>query len=560
MSVLQGRTCQTGLPFRQDCAPLQEEMMRNLPTTPIDIDTLVSELTNHPDKDFVSYLTNGLRYGFNTGLLSRPQVPYICKNLMTAKKDPTAVKELIHTELSKGFLLGPFERIPYQIYRINPVGVAQHKYSQKKRLIVDLSAPHNNDDHPSLNSLIDKESHSLQYVKIDDAIKIIKQLGPGALLIKTDISDAFKLLPIHPDLWPFHGISHDGFYYFYTRLVFGSRSSPKIFDTLSEAICWIAQHNYGIENLLHLLDDFLVIVPPCINATTVKETFLNIFHKLKVPIALHKTDGPATALEYLGVILDSANMEARLPVDKVKRIQDTLALYVKRKTCTKREILSLLGHMNFASRVVRPGRAFVSHLIALSTTVTELHHHITLNAAVRSDLKMWALFLEQWNCASFFLDEAISPASKLQIYTDATPTAFGGFFNKHWFQGHFPGEFMKEQQSMALCELYPIVMACVLWGSQWSQKRILFHCDNMATVQIITKGRSKVPSIMKLMRRLTYHCAIHNFVILAQHIPGKQNLIADALSRFQMTTFRKLAPLADETPTACVPLQHLMMD
>ena len=46
---------------------------------------------------------------------------------------------------------------------------------------------------------------------------------------------------------------------FYTRLDFGSCSTPKIFDWLSQAICWIAQHNYGINFFLHLLDDFLTI-------------------------------------------------------------------------------------------------------------------------------------------------------------------------------------------------------------------------------------------------------------------------------------------------------------
>ena len=43
---------------------------------------------------------------------------------------------------------------------------------------------------------------------------------------------------------------------FYTRLVFGSRSSPKSFDTLSEAVCWILQNYYDVESVLHLLDEF----------------------------------------------------------------------------------------------------------------------------------------------------------------------------------------------------------------------------------------------------------------------------------------------------------------
>jgi hypothetical protein len=252
-------------------------------------------------------------------------------------------------------------------------------------------------------------------------------------------------------------------------------------------------------------------------------------------------------------------MEARLPQAKVIRIANILQQFANRKTCTKKDLLSLLGHMNFASRVIRPGRSFVSHLIALSTTVSENHHYVTLSAAVRSDLNMWSLFLRQWNGASFFLDDDITMAADLCIYTDATPTSFGGFYANKWFQDYFPPAFFQEQQSMALCELYPIVMAAVLWGNHWAQKRILFYCDNEATVQIINKGRSKVPSIMNLMRRLTYHSALCNFLIHAKHIPGKTNHIADAISRFQMPRFRCLAPQAEILPTPCLPLEALTM-
>jgi hypothetical protein len=184
------------------------------PSTPINISLLQSQLASHPDKQFVDYLISGLENGFDTGFQELPSQPLVCKNLQSANKDPKAVSLLIQKEVQKGFLQGPFDNIPFNSYRINPVGLAEHKYSKKQRLIVDMSAPHNNPSHPSLNSLIDKETHSLQYVKIDDAIRIIKSLGPGSLLIKTDISDAFKLLPIRPDLWPYHGISWEKFFFF----------------------------------------------------------------------------------------------------------------------------------------------------------------------------------------------------------------------------------------------------------------------------------------------------------------------------------------------------------
>lgn len=45
-----------------------------------------------------------------------------------------------------------------------------------------------------------------------------------------------------------------------------------------------------------------------------------IFKRLNVPIAAHKTMGPLTCIEYLGIILDTDKLEARLPQEKVNRI------------------------------------------------------------------------------------------------------------------------------------------------------------------------------------------------------------------------------------------------
>ena len=414
---------------------------------------------------------------------------------------------------------------------------------------------------PSLNDLIDKNEFSLQYVTIDDAIKLIKKLGKNTWLMKTDITDAFKLIPIKEYLWPYHGIHWNNEFYFFTRLVFGSRSSPKIFDQLSSTICWIVQNNYNIEHILHLLDDFLILEPEHANAKKTMDTIISIFEKLGIPLAPHKTVGPVTVIEYLGVILDSEKMEARLPREKILRILEIMNCYVKRKSVTKREILQLLGHMNFACRIIVPARSFVSHLITLSKSVKKLHHFVALNKGCRAELSMWSEFLQNWNGISFFLNDDIINSADLQLYTDATPTGFGGFFQNKWFQGTFPSEVQQEELSMAFCELYPIVMACVLWGHSWARKRILFHCDNLATVEIIKKGRSKIPSIMKLMRMLTLNSATHNFIIHAEHIKGVNNNIADSISRFQMNRFRTLAPYADipVLPTKCLSPQEVLM-
>lgn len=232
------------------------------------------------------------------------QQPLNVKNLMSARSQPHTDQEIIEQEKQKGFLIGPFDSSPYPIYCINPVGIIEGKYSWKNRLIADLSAPHNNQEHSSLNSMIDKREFALKYVKVEVAIMTIWKAGRGAWWCKFDIWDAFKMIPIHPSLWPYHGIKWNNLYYFYVHLVFGSRSSPKIFTKLLQAISWIVMSKYGIDNLLYLLDNFLTNDHPHHMPDRTMAIMTMLFSHLGIPFASYKTLGPTTCLEYLGVLLD----------------------------------------------------------------------------------------------------------------------------------------------------------------------------------------------------------------------------------------------------------------
>ena len=177
---------------------------------------------------------------------------------------------------------------------------------------------------------------------------------------------------------------------------------------------------------------------------------------------------------------------------------------------------------------------------------------------------MWQEFLCNWNGISIFIDPQFTPAPDLELYTDASGTVgYGGFFQGHWFQGRWPTGLTVEdnpENSMALLELIPIVIAAHLWGPLWSGKRILLHCDNYATVYIIRKARSRSRNINRVIRMLTLTSVYNQFQISAEYIPSKDNDISDALSRFQNERFRRLAPHADNHPTP-IPdslLQELM--
>ena len=99
---------------------------------------------------------------------------------------------------------------------------------------------------------------------------------------------------------------------------------------------------------------------------------------LGVPIAKLKLEGPVTVLVFLGILLDSAAFEIMLPQDKLVCLQALIWSWCTKKSCTKRELLSLIGNLQHACRVVPPGRSFLRRMIELSTKVKELHHHIRI--------------------------------------------------------------------------------------------------------------------------------------------------------------------------------------
>ena len=521
-------------------------------TTPIDIDRLALELRAHPHRAFVDYLLSGLRHGFHTGIEALPHISQQGLNLRSARRFPTLVTQLLQDEVASGFLLGPFPASPFSVFRISPLGLVFGKYSGKPRLILDLSWPHDDPVVASINDLIDKDACSMLYATIDQAIRQILVTGRDAFLCKCDIASAFKLLPIHPSLVPFYGCSWEGQYYFFVRLPFGGRSSTRIFDCLSQALEWILCTNYHIAYCQHLLDDFLTVDPTATAGLRTMAVLSLVFNRLRIPLSSSKTVGPVRSLEYLGIVLDTHAFESRIPDAKILRMRALLRDFSTRKRCTKRELLQLLGHFNFATRVIIQGRSFLSYLFQLSCSVDALHLHVRFSKEARLDLSMWDHFLSNWNGHSLFLDSSLITNVDLRLFTDAAGGfGYGGIFGSQWFSALWSPEFLRlagSTRNSSLIELVPIVAAAWLWGRGWSRQRIVLYCDNLALVYVLNKRRSSDPTTMLFIRRLTLLSMQYHFHLLAMHIVGTSNTIADALSRQQWARFRSLAPWAEPTP------------
>ncbi|VDI51276.1 Hypothetical predicted protein [Mytilus galloprovincialis] len=93
------------------------------------------------------------------------------------------------------------------------------------------------------------------------------------------------------------------------------------------------------------------------------------------------------------IITDTVNMQARLPQDKIVRITDFIKTMIHKRTCNRKDLEQLMGHLNIASRVILPGRAFVTYLYKLMSTVKESYYYVHLNKECKTNWNGINLFL-----------------------------------------------------------------------------------------------------------------------------------------------------------------------
>ena len=95
----------------------------------------------------------------------------------------------------------------------------------KWRMIVDLSSPRGS----SINDGISSDVASLQYTSIDDLAALVVSQGKGSYLVKADIQEAYRMVPVHLEDQHLLGVKWNGAVFIDKVLPFGLRSAPKIF-------------------------------------------------------------------------------------------------------------------------------------------------------------------------------------------------------------------------------------------------------------------------------------------------------------------------------------------
>jgi hypothetical protein len=504
------------------------------------------------DTTKTKYLVDGFRDGFR--LFMDRSVKQACHDRITtnslfktnhksATDNPDSVVQKIIKEVQAKLMIGPFPHPVFSHYIVSPLGLVKKKQPGKFRVIHDLSSPFRG---VSVNSCIPKEAGSVSYHTVDTAVRLIRRLGPGCVLMKTDIEHAYKNVPIHPLDIPALGVKWDSYWLWDCTLPMGARSGCAIFEAFSTALQYIAERK-GCGDMCHILDDFLLVVIDDGSSQDKLQAFLDICKLVGVPMVQEKTES-GKCLIFLGIELDSVNMQARLPQDKLAKALNLVHTFQSRPKITVQQLESLVGVLNFACSVVALGRPFLGrlHQMLRGRKVRIPHLHLRLTRGAKEDLKMWEAFLRQFNGVSIFLPNDPVPAISLGLSLHSSDRGLGISCLTKWVSIPWPQEWLSKPPLIR--SLLTVLMAVEMFHDLLKDKRVALESQCPDLQKAINSQSHKDPKVMVLLRDLVFRLLKSNIYLtinLSSHPPNQPVVF---LSDLQVQDFREVLPLADPEP------------
>lgn len=510
----------SGLPNFQGCKiPLD---------TKWNCEFLAQELADYSDKQIVEFIRYGWPIGITSTNFNTRNAP---RNHKSAKDFPEQMSAYIAREHAEGTLLGPFKENPFNSPAvISPLSTTDKKDSTERRVLMDLSFPPGD----SVNDKIPKNQYlgeevRLRYPSVDALVDLVVKKGQGCALMKCDLRRAYKQIWTDPMDWNFLGIKWDDAIWFDKTMPMGLRTSALCCQRITNAMKHMMEKR-GYDLVPYLDDTGTAEVWE--HADECFTTLRAVIKQSGAEEAVAKAVSPVCKMVFLGILFDSLTMSLQVSADRLKETIELLERWLSVNCMSRREVEMVAGKLGFLATCVRPGRLFISRILDFMRGLPTVGK-FAVPAEFRKDLLWWKRFLPAYNGVSMMPTQRWCYPDEV-FASDACLTGCGAWFCERleYFHLIFPDRIMQQALSINALELLTVVVAAKVWGKWWQGKRIVVHCDNEVSVTVMNTGRSHNSFLLACLRELELVAARHEFEIRGNHIPGVDNRIPDALSRW----------------------------
>ena len=311
---------------------------------------------------------------------------------------PEDINTYLTEEIQHEAILGPYDTKPIKNLHISPMMTREKPNAPARRVIIELSFPQGQ----SVNAGIPRDQYLttpfvFKLPTVDTIIDQVKALGRGCKLYKVDISRAFRHVKLDPFEYDLLGLRHDR-YYVDTCLLFGYRNGSALFQRLSDAVRHImCQRNYDVINYI---DDIVgVDLPSKIDASF--DALCHLLPELGFQISKKKLEPPTTALNCLGIMIDTKTFTMSIPPAKLKEIIDMCSHWTNKKYCSKRQLQSLLGSLLYISKCVKASLFYLNRLLNVLRSIED-KQMVPVTREAQRDINWFLKFIPKYNGGHIF--------------------------------------------------------------------------------------------------------------------------------------------------------------
>ena len=388
---------------------------------------------------------------------------------------------------------------------------------------------------PILNLKPINQFMSVPKFRMETLAKVITAVRPGDWMASIDLKDAYFHVPIHPEHRKYLRFCIQRQAYQYRVLPFGLSTAPRTFTKMLAPVMEYLRMR-GVQ--LHpYLDDILLTAR---SQDQLSSHILQTTQALTAAgyvINLAKSSlAPSQDMIFIGARLLTAQNLVCTPVDRAQVLVAYATRFRPTQTRTARQWLRLLGLMAATLASTKHARLRMrpvqTHFHSLWHKSKGYNHLVPVNTEVHQHILWWQ------NLDNLLCGLPLSPAATTAVVTtDASSHGWGGVLGEEERGGSaltVQGKWDPLQMTWHINqqELMAVFLTVTHFAHHLKDQKVLVRSDNTTTCCYINKfGGTKSPELCQTALRLWEWCITHQIELIAVHVPGVDNVLADFLSR-----------------------------
>ena len=359
---------------------------------------------------------------------------------------------------------------------------------------------------------------------------MLPALRRGMWAASLDLKDAYLHVPVAPAFQRFLAFEYQGESFKFLALPFGLSTSPRVFTRVAGAV--VAELRRRGVLLFAYLDDWLVLGDTEAQAAANVEATITLLLQTGWVINWDKSHPtPTQTLVHLGARLDFQQGKAYPSPERIASLQEAIRRVVASPRSTAGGWLTLLGLMASLVDVVPQCRLRMRplqfHLLShFRPTTRDLRTPVPLGQHVLPHLQWW---LRDTNLLVGSPFGGWNPT--LTVTTDASLSGWGAFCGSRTLSGVWTEEEGKLHINML--ELEAVIRALRALQDVARGRNLAIFSDSATVVSYINRqgGTCPPPQLCLLVWSLLHWCHQQGISLRASHVAGRENTLADALSR-----------------------------